>query len=285
MKRSLKDEQLELWTLEPLRPAGSSFAGAPRPALRELGAACAPMPPDAASPAIQLFSPAEGKRLCRDLERLTKLTIDLTITNNASTVMSMKRCQQTGTVRLRLHHMFLRGDGSVVNALAAWIKRPKARPAGELLNQFIRNHRFLIEKKRVRQVQLLTRGRYHNLKKYYDEVNQRYFANTITAAITWGQRQGQRRRRRRSIRLGSYLASENLIRIHLNLDQEGVPGFFVRFIVFHEMLHAHLGIEETESGRRRIHTREFVSLERAHPDFERAQAWENDKANMRKLLR
>ena len=93
------------------------------------------------------------------------------------------------------------------------------------------------------------------------------------------------RRRRRSIRFGSYSPGPRLIRIHPLLDQDFVPRYFVRYIVFHEMLHAHLGLVESPSGRTLSHTHEFNQIERAYPDFHRAEAWQRNSANLRKLLR
>ena len=42
---------------------------------------------------------------------------------------------------------------------------------------------------------------------------------------------------RRSIKLGSYSATERLIRVHPALDRPWVPRYFVSYIVYHEMLH------------------------------------------------
>ena len=92
-------------------------------------------------------------------------------------------------------------------------------------------------------------------------------------------------RRRRSIRFGSYTPVDELIRIHPYLDQAFVPEFFVRYIVFHEMLHAHMGIEETPNGRRRIHPPAFRRREEEYGDYDRAVAWMNDESNLRRLLR
>ena len=89
-------------------------------------------------------------------------------------------------------------------------------------------------------------------------------------------------RRRRSIRLGTYSFDERLIRVHPKLDEAWVPHFFVRFIVFHEMLHHVEPARETRS-RTEFHTPAFRARERAYPEYERSIAWE--RANLRQLLR
>ncbi len=51
------------------------------------------------------------------------------------------------------------------------------------------------------------------------------------------------------------------------------------------MLHAHLGISETESGRRSIHPPEFKRAEEAYPEYQRALDWLNEEGNFSRLLR
>lgn len=220
----------------------------------------------------------------RELARLTGARLRLMITDNSSTVMSVAADRARGGLRVRLHRMFLDANADVVRAVAAWVKRPQSRSGAPVINAYIRENRHRMRRKK-RRTSLRTRGEHHDLRKLYDDVNAAHFDNTITAAITWGRRNNGTRRRQRSIRFGSYTVEDNLIRLHLALDQAFVPEYFVRYIVFHEMLHARLGIEESETGRRRIHTREFTRIEKTYPDYARACAWEANAANIRKLLK
>src|SRR5690606_25166299 len=142
-------------------------------------------------------------------------------------------------------------------------------------------HRYMIRSRR--EGRLVTEGLFHDLQRLYNEVNRLHFGNEVRARITWGRMPPSRRRR--SIRFGSYTVEDNLIRIHPLLDQDFVPRYFVRYIVFHEMLHAHLGVKEASNGRRCVHTREFRERECAYPGYEEALAWQNNPANLRKLLR
>lgn len=225
--------------------------------------------------------------LCAALERKMGVPVRVVVTDNSSTVISMRRrpaAAGEGLTELRLHRMFLGATEPVIEALAAWLRRPRCRKCNPILNGFIRHHRDQIRKVPKRPSELRTLGRYFDLAALYAETNAAHFNGAVDSAITWGKRPAVARHRR-SIRFGSYAIEENLIRIHPYLDQEFVPEFFVRYIVFHEMLHAHLGIEEPPDGRRRIHTRAFRELERAYPDYERARAWESRPANLRRLLR
>jgi hypothetical protein len=233
---------------------------------------------------VQLEFPAwNADALRRRIEELSGERIHLALTDNASTMMSFKPARARTAARLRLHHMFLSADSRVIEALAAWMAGRGSRRAGPLLDAFIAAHQHLVTRRAVPVLRLLTRGLHHDLQTYYDDVNSDEFDDSVDAPITWGRLPTTRRRR--SIRLGSYSADDSLIRIHPHLDQPWVPDFFVRYIVFHEMLHAHIGIEVGPGGRRRIHTHAFSRRERAYRDFARAMAWHDDPYNLARLLR
>ncbi|MBX7257277.1 MAG: DUF45 domain-containing protein [Candidatus Hydrogenedentes bacterium] len=235
-------------------------------------------------PPVQLeFALRDETLLSRELEERIGTPVMVTLTDNASTVMSMRRNRADGSLTLRLHHMFLYATGTVVAALAAWIKRPRCKRSGAVIDAFIRENRHMVRRVAKPVRDLRTSGAVYDLRQMYEELNSAHFEGAVAAAITWGKRPAPRRRR--SIRFGSYSRDENLIRLHPYLDQDFVPEFFVRYVVFHEMLHAYLGIEESESGRRRIHTPQFNRLERRYPDYEKADAWQRNPANLRRLLR
>jgi len=225
---------------------------------------------------------AAAEALLEDLTRRTSLIIRLHVTNNSSTMMTVQRYPEKKFAKVRLHHMFLEAPPEVRQALSEWIRKPKVPQAGEVIDAFIRAHREKIRPGRRRTVYLRTKGRYFDLQRLFDEVNAAHFDGKITAHITWGKLSSWPRR---SIRYGSYMHQDNVIRIHPLLDQEFVPEFVVRYIVFHEMLHALLGVEEGPNGRRRVHPPEFKRLEAAYPDFARASAWCDDKHNFRRVLR
>ena len=234
------------------------------------------------SPAQLEFKWRDARALCEELEAHTGLTLQLTVTNNRSSVMFVRHDRLGGSAQVRLHHMFLSASETVVRALATWIRSPRARKSGGILDLFIRENTHLLRPAPLRPQPCRTRGLIHDLRIMYDELNARHFNNTVTAALTWGKQPTTQRRR--SIRFGSYSPGEHIIRIHPLLDQEFVPAYFVRYIVFHEMLHAFLGIEDPETGRRRIHTGEFRRSEQAYPDYAIAFAWQAQHTNLRKLL-
>ena len=127
------------------------------------------------------------------------------------------------------------------------------------------------------------RSRTHDLRVLADEVLADSFAEVFgrerpAPLVSWGRRTPSRSRR--SLRLGSYDARRDLVRIHPVLDDERVPAWFVRAILFHEFLHAELPTQRDASGRLRHHTPEFRAREEAYPDHERAREWERRNIGM-----
>ena len=96
-----------------------------------------------------------------------------------------------------------------------------------------------------------------------------------------GGRWTARKRRRNSIKMGSYSVEDRLIRIHPSLDRPFVPRLFVEWIVYHEMLHQKHDIPVV-GGRRQFHTPEFLAEEATFDGFDRARHWERE--NLDRLL-
>ena len=81
--------------------------------------------------------------------------------------------------------------------------------------------------------------------------------------------------------MGSYSLEENLIRIHPGLDQEWIPACYLRWVVFHEMLHA-AQPAPVVNGRHAFHTPEFAAEERRFVQYVEATEWE--RRNIAALL-
>jgi predicted metal-dependent hydrolase len=221
----------------------------------------------------------------RIAQHVPEARLALAVTDNRYTMISVKR--EKGLYRLRLHHMFLDAEPEVVRALGKYVAR-NDRDASRLLGHFIDINQRKIRRQRrhLRRppaVTIETRGEVHDLQDIYDDLNLRYFADCIDARITWGQRNppGAKRRRRNSIKMGSYSVEDRLIRIHPSLDRMFVPREFVEWIVYHEMLHQKHDIPII-GGRRIFHTEEFMAEEASFEHYEDARQWERD--NLDRLL-
>jgi hypothetical protein len=205
--------------------------------------------------------------------------LSLIITENHYSMIAVRR--RADGYAVRVHRMFAAAEPRIVRALARYVVHNDVR-ASKLLGEFIEAHQHEIAPKppRTRALVLRTAGQFHDLQIIFDDLNGRFFSGNLEARITWGPAP-RRRGPRRSIKMGSYAVEDRLIRVHPALDRADVPGFFVSWIVYHEMLHGKHDI--VRQGTRRVfHSEAFLADERSYPDYALATAWE--KANLDKLL-
>ena len=167
----------------------------------------------------------EGARqaLERRLEQAFQGSVQLAVTDNLRTMVSQARVR--GTLRVRVHMMFLGAPERVRDALVDYLARGDRK-----------------------------------------------------ASVVVGRHSRPRSERRGTIKLGSYSATERLIRVHPVLDRDWVPRYFVSFIVYHELLHHVIPARD-----RSLHPPELLRREREFRHYERALAWE--QKHIDRLLR
>lgn len=225
------------------------------------------------------FDPTWQARLLeRRLRRYVGKRVDITVTDNRSTIVAVRR--RPDILRARVHHMFVYAPREVVRALAGYIARADRRDSA-LVGGYITANEARIHEKGRRRRCLHPYGRTYDLQTIFDDLNRRYFAGRIKASITWGLRT-RTNRPRASIQTGSYSVEDRLIYVHRALDQSWVPRWFVAWIVYHEILHAVHDIRKV-NGRRCFHPPEFLADERRFVDHDRARRWEQE--NLGRLLR
>ncbi len=190
-------------------------------------------------------------------------------------------------VELRLHALFDGAPPELHGAVASWVRSgARARRACAAIDLWIRDGLERLPAAPAKPGRLRACGAAHDLGALAEELRREHFASEFETPgrlppITWGR--GSRGRARRSLRLGSCDPDGRLVRVHPVLDQPGVPRFFVRFVLHHELLHALIPPRQSGDGRWIHHGREFRARERAYPDYERALRWERE--HMNRLLR
>ncbi|MCC6214701.1 MAG: hypothetical protein IT376_07515 [Polyangiaceae bacterium] len=224
----------------------------------------------------------EGARqaLERRFEAAAGGPVQLAVTDNLHRMISYTRSR--GTLKVRLHMMFLGASERVLDAMVRYVVRDD-RAASAVVGEFIQANTHRIRAWRpVRGVR--TAGQHHDLLTVLADVNDRYFGSALgDVLVTWGRRARPRTgTARRTIKLGSYSVSERLVRVHPVLDQPWVPRYFLSYIVYHELLH-HVVPGATVRSRFSLHTAEFARREREFRHYERAIEWE--RRHIDRLLR
>ena len=96
----------------------------------------------------------------------------------------------------------------------------------------------------------LPEGTTHHLASLAASVHRTYFFKVPPLEVRWGQQIS--RKRRRSIRLGSYNHHTTEIRIHPLLNAPNIPAWVIESVIHHEYLHHVLG----PNHNRRFHANE-----------------------------
>ncbi len=222
---------------------------------------------DTASGQLSLLFGRTHAALRYHLERHLGKPVSLVLTRNSTSMLSFRR--GNGAMQVRLHQVFLNAGREVLDEIISFLKGKKG--AMPEFRRFIRTNRESLGTKPLNKIPIKTSGRFHDLRELYDEINQAYFEGKIDAAITWGT--GSPRFSVRKRTLGSYSERAHTIRINPVLDRKSVPLYYVRFVIYHEMLHAAMGISK-KGERRSIHPREFRQREKLFRDYEKAREWE-----------
>ena len=204
------------------------------------------------------------------LEKASSKKLSIVITDNSTSMLSIK--EKKGVVIIRLHRMFLYADSDVLNEIADYIKHKRKKTP--LIREFINRQAHSLKKSPQKKVTIRTEGRHHDLKEIYQSINREYFGEKVSASITWGAKSPKRAAAKRT--LGSYSYHTNTIRINPQLDSKKVPRYYMEFLVYHEMLHAKIGIKNV-NGKRIVHSGEFKKREKEFRHYKRALEWEKKR--------
>jgi hypothetical protein len=184
---------------------------------------------------------------------------------------------ERASLRVRMNQAFGQAPQPVRTAVVDWLRAGrKAREACRELDRWIAS--ILTTLGPPRTPRILARGAHHDLGEISAELLEHEFAALPPAqrpsGVTWGRRGS--RSARHSLQLGSFDPETALVRIHPVLDQPAVPRWFVRYVLFHELLHAELN-EACQGGRRaQHHGREFRRREQAYPGTAPAMTWQQE---------
>lgn len=191
------------------------------------------------------------------------------INDNRSTMLSVR--WEPDYTRVSLHRMFLQAPGNVMEALACYLKGEE-KSLSPSIKQFIEeNIRHVDYSRTLDRKRLFAQGKVYDLAQLFTELNEEYFDKRLQLLITWFIQ--PKAKVRSKVNLGLYQDTLRLIKINSILDSREVPRVVLKFVVYHEMLHAVSPPYVDEQGTNRIHSKEFKLLERRFKQYEEAKQW------------
>ena len=181
-----------------------------------------------------------------------------------------------GRLLVRLSDLFRRAPAPVLEALAAILLAklyrrkvpPTARAAYREFSNSPEMRRKAQASRRNRGRKLLAgpAGSHFHLALLFDDLNREYFKGRLpTVRLGWSLRKSRRI-------LGHFDPSHGSITLSRWLDRPGVPEVVVRFVLFHEMLHAKL-LARSCFDVRNPHSRQFREEEQTFRGHEEARNW------------
>lgn len=242
-----------------------------------------PLLPWADAPVTTARAQQTDRSLAALLAQRSGRTVEVTFGRSRTLPVQMRRFE--GTLRLRLHTFFLAAPDDVIEALVAWMAHGRrSRAACACLDTWIDAELGRLPARPRRDSILRPGGIVHDLTDLARELHAGPWLTDLAAlpGLTWGRVPGRQRQARSSLQLGLFDPETDLVRIHPVLDDDLVPAWFVRSVLFHELLHAAIPPHRDGAGRWIKHGPEFRRRERAFEDHGRAQTWLH--ANIRRLL-
>lgn len=190
--------------------------------------------------------------------------VDLTVTQNRRSMITVRKNNRRHAV-IRLHEAFEEAPEFILQNLEIFLLTNDS--AGwKTVAAFARAIPGKPSPPRPRPLPT-TQGKHIDLVRELAHVKRTYFACPPEATIAWGKAGKPRRRKRRSIRFGSWHGDCSQVRIHPLLDQEWVPLEFIHYLIYHELCHAAAPPFTDSLGRHHIHHASFKALEKKFPQY------------------
>jgi len=186
----------------------------------------------------------------------------------------------THTIRLRgdrahvrLSDALMHAPRVVVEAAASILlgRLYRRQPPDELLETYrrfsyarsTRQRLLVLRQRRARRMEHQPTGKHHDLAPLFDQLNRRYFGNSLPMPrLGWSRRVWR-------AQLGCFDPALNQIVLNRQLDQSGVPEQVVAYVLYHEMLHVKHPMR-FERCRRTSHSSHFRQEEKQFEHYHRA---------------
>jgi hypothetical protein len=169
---------------------------------------------------------------------------------------------------LNISESLIHSSDQVLTAVLQTALHQKNTTASEIIRKFSLSEEcsdVLLELDLIAQIATETaQGNTYNLDHLFSTINHQYFAGTMSKPrLMWSSILSHRK-------LAHYERTRDRIVISKILDHERIPQYLVEFILYHELLHKHHGIQWL-NGKCMVHTPEFKRSERKFSQFQEAE--------------
>jgi hypothetical protein len=177
---------------------------------------------------------------------------------------------------LNISESFIHSSNQVLTAVLQTALHKKKTTASEIIRKFSLSEEcsdVLLELDLIAQIATETaQGNTYNLDHLFSSINHQYFAGTMNKPrLMWSSILSHRK-------LGHYERTRDRIVISKILDHERIPQYLIEFILYHELLHKHHGIQWL-NGKCMVHTPEFKRSERKFGQFQEAETFLQQMVN------
>lgn len=198
---------------------------------------------------------------------LAQRQLPLHITFHATSALYRTRIQEDG-IHIVINEGFIGAPQVIVKMLVHTALHSKGKKQTAQIKAYAQSDNFeeilLALDITTAELSPNTQGQHHDLADVFDRVNADYFDGAMPRPrLTWNQTLTHRK-------FGHYQFPTDTVMISLSLDHAQVPTCAVDFVMYHELLHKHLGVKVV-NGRRYAHTPVFREAEHAFKQYDEAQ--------------
>lgn len=212
------------------------------------------------------------KTLEEQLSSRLKKQVTIRLNRNTSTMLSVLESSET-LCRLSVHRRFLLASNEILDAVSKFVTQKRGMPL--LLKEYIQSDQDLDQSlgHSRAQTQADVAGQHFDLSKILLELEQEFFGKSLGLGISWyGSTKAIKSSQCRT--LGIYDCVNKMVKINRILDDKRVPLMYLRFVIYHEIMHFLFPPKVTKKGRIQFHHQEFRRNEQLFPQFHEALEWE-----------
>lgn len=215
------------------------------------------------------------KKLEETLSHQLNKKVSIRLNRNTSTMLSVLESTQK-SCRLSIHRRFLLASEDIIDAVGKFVTTKKGMPL--LLKKYIQSDQDLEQSLgKMRSIgKEIVQGEHFDLSQVLASIEQEYFEKPLGLRISWYGRKGRRSTQCRT--LGIFDCVSKMVKIHRTLDDPRVPLFYLKFVVFHEIMHFLYPPKVAKNGRIQFHHIEFRKNEQKFAQYSEAIAWEKGQS-------